>query len=228
AALVFAAFPRPRAVAAGLAVLSGLLVAPESVARGPLGGLPFGSAYVARRACAFVARERPALGPLRLFNEYAWGGYLGWIEGPGARVFGDGRYLFQGQIAELQDALSSPRAFADFASRRALDGFLIERRRFDVPTTRVYPDGTTRAFARPWYTSYLPRARWALVYWDERALVFVDRAKVPKAWLAAHEYRWLLPGDEAARADALARGEIPRAALAAEEARHAREVPARR
>jgi hypothetical protein len=32
-----------------------------------------------------------------------------------------------------------------------------------------------------------------------------------------------VPGDEAARADALARGEIPRAALEAESARHAAE-----
>ena len=43
--------------------------------------------------------------------------------------------------------------------------------------------------------------------------MFVDRAKVPAPWLSEHEYRWLRPDDETARADALARGEIPRAAL---------------
>ena len=61
----------------------------------------------------------------------------------------------------------------------------------------------------------------ALIWWDERALVFVDRAKVPAAWLAAREYRWLRPGDETALEDALARGEAPKAAVEAEKARHA-------
>jgi hypothetical protein len=91
----------------------------------------------------------------------------------------------------------------------------------------MYLDGATKTFDRPWYITYLPRARWALVYWDEQALVFVDRARVPADWVAAHEYRWLLPGDDVARGDALSRGEIPRAAVAAEAARHAAEVPAR-
>ena len=75
--------------------------------------------------------------------------------------------------------------------------------------------------------TYLPRQRWALVYFDDQALVFVDRAKVPADWLAAHEYRWLLPGDEAARLDAMNRREIPPAAFAAEAARHASELAPR-
>lgn len=215
AVLVFTAFPRPRmsAVAAGLAALTGLLAVPVSRARP---GRPFADLYVARRACDFVARERAALGGLRLFNQYEWGGYLGWRLGPDGRVFGDGRYLFHSQLAELQDALASPEAMAAFARRRELDGFLIKDFPAVVRSRRLYPDGSTRDFDRPWYLSFFPRGRWALVHWDRQALLFVDRAKVPAAWLSEHEYRWLLPGDEAARADALTRGEIPAAALAAE------------
>ena len=224
AALVFSLFPRPRiaAVAAGLAAFSVLLVKPLSVAGV---GAAFNDHYVARRACDFVARERPALAPLRLFNQYEWGGYLGWRLGPDGRVFGDGRYLFHGQLAELQAALDSPESMADFSRRRELDGFLIRNFPDRLTSVRAYPGGSTRAFARPWHVSFFPRERWALVYWDDQALLFVDRAKVPAAWLAAHEYRWRRPGDEEALADARSRGEVPEAALAAEDARHALEVP---
>ncbi|MFI5363292.1 MAG: hypothetical protein ACHQ49_15100 [Elusimicrobiota bacterium] len=220
----FCAFPRPRAaaVAVGLAAMTALLVP----ARAQFRGLPFGDVYVARRAVDFIARERDAFASLRLFNQYEWGGYLGWRLGPDGRVFGDGRYLFHSQLPELNAALTSPENLADLAARRRLDGFLIRNLPDKIPTTRLYPDGRTRSFDRPWYLSFLPRERWALVYWDEQALVFVDRMKAPAAWLAAHEYRWTLPGDEAARGDARTRGEIPPEPAAAEAARHAAEIAA--
>ena len=225
AMFAFSAFPNPRAVfvAAGLAAATAMLVPIPRRFRRP----PYDDLYVARRAVDFVARERGVFGGLRLFNQYEWGGYLGWALGPDGRVFGDGRYLFHSQLSELQEALTSPEALADMAGRRGLDAFLIRNMDGTVPSTRVYPDGTTRAFARPWHVSFFPRERWALVYWDDQALVYVDRAKVPAPWLAAHEYRWLRPGDGAARADALSRDEIPRAELEAEGVRHRAEVPDR-
>lgn len=223
AALVFTAYPRPRAalVAAGLAVLTALLAVPAARARP---GAPYDDAYVARRAADFVAAQGAALGGLRLFNQYEWGGYLGWRLGPGARVYGDGRYLFHDQLPETQDALTDPAKLAALADRRGLDGFLIKDYPTTLPTTRAYPDGSSRPFSRPWHVAFFPRERWALVYFDAQALLFVDRAKVPAGWLAAHEYRWLRPGDDAARADALSRGEIPLPALQAEERRHADET----
>ncbi|MDE2510123.1 MAG: hypothetical protein KGL74_03280 [Elusimicrobia bacterium] len=222
AMFVFAAFPRPAAAAAaaGLSAVTALFLP----LRPWYSRKPFSDVYVAARAADFVARERGALGGLRLFNQYEWGGYLGWRLGEGGRVFGDGRYLFHAQLPEINAALTAPENLADFAARHALDGFLIRNMATKLTSTRVYPRGATREFQRPWYVTYLPRARWALVYWDAQALVFVDRAKVPAPWLAAHEYRWLLPGDDAARADALTRGEIPAAALAAEQTRHSFEV----
>ena len=225
AMFLFAAFPRPRAafVAAGLAAATAMLIP----IRGRLHAPPYDDIYVARRAADFVAREQGTFAGLRLFNQYEWGGYLGWALGPDGRVFGDGRYLFHTQLAELQDALTSPDALAEMARRRGLDAFMIRNSGESEKSTRVYPDGTSREFLRPWHIYFFPREHWALVYWDDQALVYVDRAKVPAAWLAAHEYHWLRPGDEPARADALARGEIPRAALDAETARHGAEVPAR-
>jgi hypothetical protein len=217
--LIFTAFPRPRmrSIYPFLAGLTGLLVIPvASVGVGP----SFTDRYVARHACDFIARERGALGGLRLFNQYEWGGYLGWVLGPDGRVFGDGRYLFHDQLPETQDALTSPEAMAAYAARHDLDGFLIKNYPETLPSTRAYPDGTSKAFARPWHVSFFPRERWALVYWDGQALLFVDRHRVPADWLARHEYRWLIPNDDAARDDARARGEIPESALSAELSRH--------
>ena len=177
-------------------------------------------AYVARDAADFVVAERATLGSLRLFNTYEWGGYLGWKLGPQGKVFGDGRYLFHGQVADLRAALAGPAEMDEFARRYALDGFLIRNFRAAVPIVRVYPDGTKRTVSRPWYLTLLPRERWALVWWSDSALVFVDRTKVPAAWLSANEYRWLRPGDGDALADALSRGEAPAAVVEAEKIRH--------
>jgi hypothetical protein len=220
AALVFSVEKdaKPRAGLAGLAALSLLLAFPLS--RVPWAA-PFAPRYVALDAVDFVASQ-PELKGLRLFNTYEWGGYLGWRR-QGEPVFGDGRYLFHGQLPELEAALRSAPDMAAFIGRNRLDGLLITNYPARLPSKRLYKDGSSREFLRPWQLFLLPRERWALVYFDAQALLFVDRAKVPAPWLAAHEYRWLRPGDEEALADAFARGEVPAAALSAERARQAAE-----
>ena len=111
------------------------------------------------------------------------------------------------------------------SSRNKLDALLIRAYPARVAGERVYPDGSRRKISRPWYASYLPRERWALVWWDRQALLFVDRAKVPAAWRAAHEYRFLRPGDEEALNDAVERGEVSRVDVDAEKARHDSNYP---
>ncbi len=226
AALVFSVFPdpAPSAVAWGLAALTPMI----PFYRGPW-SYPFHGNYVDVRAVEFVARERAVLGNLRLLNQYEWGGALEWRLGPGWRVFDDGRYLFARQLAETQDALDSPEALAELARRRRLDGFLIADYPAMMRTVRVAPDGSRREMSRPWDAVFFPRGRWALVYWDGSAVLYVDRGRVPAAWLAAHEYRWWRPRDGAALEDARGRGEVPEAALAAERKRQRAEAsqPAR-
>ncbi len=201
---------------AALAVLSVLFAASLRVVEW---GKPYQDVFVARRAVEFIVSERAVFAPLRLFNTYEWGGYLGWRLGPEGRVYGDGRYLFHGQLAETQEALSGAAPMAAFIERNGLDALLIRNYPTRLPGVRVYEDGTKRELARPWYVSYLPREQWALVWWDASALIFVRRSKAPAAWLAAHEYRWLRPGDGEALADALARGEVPKTVVESERSR---------
>ncbi len=221
---VFSARPQPRtvAVACGLLALTGLLYQP--ISRAPLAAA-FEDIYVARRASDFIAREGDVFRDLRLFNQYEWGGYLGWRLGPERKIYGDGRYLFHDQLSVTQAALDSPQALADFADREKLDAFLIRRYPQTYVSTRLYPNGEKRSFVRPWHILFFPRERWALVWFDEQSLVYVNRQKAPAAWLAAHEYRWRRPGDKAALNDAMSRREIPLSALAAEDLRHSTEVP---
>lgn len=183
-------------------------------------GLPYNDIVVARRAVDFVAMERDAFAPLRVFNTYEWGGYLGWRLGTSGRVYGDGRYLFHGQLTELEKALTGEARMAAFIARNRFDALLIRNFPQRLSGVRVYPDGSRRELERPWYIAFFPLKRWALVWWDSQALIFVDRSKVPAAWLASHEYRWWRPGDETALAAALERGEAPPSAVEAERLRH--------
>jgi hypothetical protein len=70
----------------------------------------------------------------------------------------------------------------------------------------------------------MPKERWALVYWDAKAMLFVDRRAAPTDWLAAHEYRYARPNDRAALLEAIRLKEIPASVLAKEDARHEREL----
>ena len=107
-----------------------------------------------------------------------------------------------------------------------LDGLLLRDFPARLQGVRVHPDGSRQELSRPWYVPLLPRERWALVWWDRQALLFVDRARAPAAWVAAHEYRWWRPNDGEALADAGAHGEVPAGALEAERARWAAEAGA--
>ena len=172
------------------------------------------------RAARFI-EEAPRL---KLYNEWEWGGYLAWRI-PGYKVFWDGRYLFHDLLNEAAEAARSAENWQAFLDKHGLQGALLENRRQLFPSVRVYKDGSSKPLLRPWYLTYMPRERWALVYFDDKTLFFVRRDAVPKAWLKAHEYKWLRPHDEEAFADARRRGEIPDAELQAEAARHVLETP---
>jgi hypothetical protein len=48
-----------------------------------------------------------------------------------------------------------------------------------------------RGFSALWF----PKAEWALVYWDDVAMVFVRREGAPATLLEHHEYRVIRPDD---------------------------------
>jgi len=178
------------------------------------------------RAAAFIGGDTE-LAALRLYNPWGWGGYLGW---KGLRIFQDGRYLFHDLLAEAGDAVASPREWQAFLAKRGVQAALMENLPLKLPMTRSYPDGGTREFQRPHYLSYMPREHWALIYWDEKSLLFLRRDAVGAERLKGLEFRIARPGDDEALGDVLSRGEVDEALLRSERLRHARllsSLPAR-
>ncbi|MBI4375447.1 MAG: hypothetical protein HY549_03260 [Elusimicrobia bacterium] len=176
------------------------------------GQLPVGAA-------GFMERERGLFEGKRVYNQWEWGGYLGWRLHPWHKVFFDGRALFHPDLVETAKAGESSGLWIDYMRRGGFAAALLPNRDIRFPSTRLYRDGSKRDFQRPWYLYYMPRESWALVYWDAQALLFVDRKAFLPRWLARHEYRYWRPKDEAAFADALARGEMPQRVLAKERRR---------
>ncbi|HVC08521.1 MAG TPA: hypothetical protein VNH15_01105 [Elusimicrobiota bacterium] len=227
AALAQELFPEPRASrrASGL-----FLAAYAAFLLGVLPRLNWDSSFhgpdLPRAAARFMAAERPEVEPLRLYHPWEWGGYLAWRLRPWFRVFGDGRYIFHEQHARAEDAFASARQWQGYLKREGADAALLPNVGILLDSTRLYPNGKTKAFRRPWFVFYMPRRNWALVYWDSKDLFFVARGAAPKAWIAAHDYRYLHPRDQAAFKDALKRGEINLAELRREEIRHAADLRA--
>lgn len=221
AALAAAAPAEGFAPAATLVVLLGFFawLVPDIHWRPPLN-----SKFVPVGAASFAQRERAALAPLKAFNDWGWGGYLGFSLSPWYKVSSDGRYLFHAQHVEEARALETAGSWEAYAREKGYQLAVVPDYQKMYKTRRRYPDGTLKDFQRPWYVAYFPRERWALVYWDAQSLIFVARDAAAPEWLAAHEYRWLRPYDSEALADAVERGEVALEDVAAERARREAEL----
>lgn len=170
---------RLTAAAVALAIGSGIwAIAPPE--RGPLrarhGGLAWGLGLAPGRFPVRLAgrlAERPEVGPL--YNELAHGGYLLWRLHPPRRVFLDGRMeLEPGLLREIAAARSSPDAFAALLDRRGAVGALV---RYDERRVPLFePDGRgglAQVGTTTPHAFLLPPERWALVDWDDEAMLFL-------------------------------------------------------
>ncbi|MFI5362007.1 MAG: hypothetical protein ACHQ49_08570 [Elusimicrobiota bacterium] len=141
-----------------------------------------------RRAGLFLRREKEALSGLRLYNPYNWGGYFDYELWPDYKVFMDGRYLFADLLADVDDAQKNPDVWRDFLDDQGVEllvyaneGLMLLKKGIDLP--------------HPYLDFSLPRKEWALVYWDQHALIYVRRRSVAADWLERREFRWLRPHD---------------------------------
>ena len=63
-----------------------------------------------------------------------------------------------------------------------------------MPIRVTSPSGESQG-ARGFSALWFPKAEWALVYWDDVAMVFVRREGAPTGLLEIHEYRVIQPDD---------------------------------
>jgi len=174
-------------------------------------------------AAQFLEREQQTLSPLRMDNEWGWGGYLGYRLFPAYRVFVNGYYVFYDLLMDEMASTDRPEHWQAFLDRHRLDLAVLKRGMRDMRVGYVYPNGSVKYAMRPYYIYFMPDYRWALVYWDSVALVFVRRTAAPEKWLKAHEYRVFHPGDVAAIERAVRGGRAAAGLLHAEILRHVAE-----
>lgn len=177
---------------AGLAVAVGA-VALTGTGRGPLAD--------ARKAPGFGVNERwvpeGALRYLdargvegRLFNAFHFGGYITWRDFPRRVPILDGRgHVTPDLLEEIHFARAYPRHLASLQARFGFEAAVMDYPTYSGDAVEdVLGSETDAALASP---------DWALVYWDDVALVYLRRAGPHAAVIARDEYRHVKPANGA-------------------------------
>ncbi|MBI4063835.1 MAG: hypothetical protein HY401_05985 [Elusimicrobia bacterium] len=144
-----------------------------------------------RLTCLFL--ERTGFAGRKVFTEWQWGGFAAWLLAPeGARLFFDGRYLFHDLLREAMETSVDPYAWSDYLKEKGVEICL-----FGYPQGRAYQSVRTprqgRAgydhILRSWHSQAMPVSDWALVWWDQTAIVFARRDIANPKWIRKHEYK---------------------------------------
>ena len=184
--------PRSRRVQVLAVVLALVLAASMAAAPWPRFGFGFAENYFPKEACSFLEREN--LPGARLYNDVRFGGYLINRYFPPRGVFLDDRNeIHEPLLRRFWEIFqrSDVRAWNALLAQFEIDSALVRYH----PTTRVRtPDGEDlgeRGFSALWF----PARDWALVYWDDVAMVLVRRDAAPDGLLERTEYHLLRPDD---------------------------------
>lgn len=191
----------------GVGLATGTRIEPFAQAR-KRPGFGANTLFLPEKALAYLDRNGVTG---RLFNPFGWGGYIAWRDFPRRQPIVDGRgHAPEDLLAEIDFAPGQP----DVLER------LQKRYGFDVAVVQ-YPWVRGGAHAA---TGFIDPARWALVYWDDVALVYAKRSSRLARLVERDEYRVLRPalGIPALR-EALADPAI-RPAILAEAQRNVRET----
>jgi len=136
-------------------------------------------------AADFLERERI---DVPMFHEVAFGGYL-LHRFPDRPLFIDGRNeIYPDVLRRIHAGQTDLPAFWKAIDEWNLDAALL---RYPASPQQVLyrtADGSQRVESRSWSEVFFPRADWALVYWDDVAMLRVRRSAFPAAWTAAREW----------------------------------------
>jgi len=164
----------------------------------------------------------------RLFNDVKFGGYLAWERYPRERVFIDGRNeIYDSLLAEVFDSLGSWERWENLLERYGIDAAMLRRGQLQaVQYPPEVPGGVVRREMRAFSAAYFQPVRWALVYWDDDALIFVRRDDPRYRSLLDHEFRIVNPDDAEHLLSEIGRGKVDRREALAEVERKLEEDPA--
>lgn len=128
-----------------------------------------------------------------VFNEWSWGGYIGWRDHPRRRPFIDGRGLMDPSILERYSLARGGGDVLDYLSR----SYRFETALLAYPLLADGADAGFTADNRTMNQAVYFRG-WALVYWDDQCRIFVKRGGRYDALIREDEYRFVDPVIEAA------------------------------
>jgi hypothetical protein len=155
----------------------------------------FGTAPGNEPAPAVDFLEREAVGR-RLFNDVLFGGYLIWRRYPAHLVFIDGRNeIYPVLLRSLFAALGDSEAWSAFLDHQGIDAAML---RYPPALQRVVipaAGGKERIVERSAAAVRFPKERWALVYWDDEAMIVVRRGPPYQDVTARLEYKAIHPDD---------------------------------
>jgi hypothetical protein len=131
----------------------------------------------------------------RLYNDVRFGGYLIWRRYP-APVFIDSRNeIYGGLLHDIAGAMAGPETWRALLDREKIDAAFLRY----PPTLQkvVYTgmNGSRKTAERAFSAAYFPVADWALVYWDDDAMIFVRRTPEHEDLIRRREYVALNPDD---------------------------------
>ena len=140
--------------------------------------------------------ERSGLLDRPLYNDVRFGGWLIGRYFPPFQAFIDDRNEIHEDL--LQEMWEIHEASSPGRWQALLDSYGIETAllRYHEPLSVLTPEGEDlgrRGFSTLWF----PKIRWALVFWDDTAMVLVDRSKTSPEIVEAFEYQWVRPDDSA-------------------------------
>ncbi|MCU1350688.1 MAG: hypothetical protein JWO56_3718 [Acidobacteria bacterium] len=137
-----------------------------------------------------VARLKAARLRGNIYNPDQFGGYLIWSFYPERRVLTDGRNeLHRTYIAEYSRARLDGRAWSALLRKYRIDLAVDEYR----PPMTVQNAMTKQRTVLPASLVYWLRRDWALIAYDDAAMVFARRAAFPKELLEGWELRGVVP-----------------------------------
>jgi hypothetical protein len=118
------------------------------------------------------------------FHDFSAGGFFIWEFNGNPPVLIDGRLPAVAGYRQLYPQLEAimqqtPEVFQRFFNRHGLTMAVV-----NYPTTKFLPCP---------YLIYFPRSRWALVYWDDRVLIFVRRQRNYQSVIQKYEFTHVFP-----------------------------------
>jgi hypothetical protein len=213
---------RPGFIAAVVVLLGGV---PLLLLLPPPPSLGVGVAAGNEPAAAVDFLEREPVGR-RLYNDVRFGGYLVWRRFPGARVFIDGRNEIYGDLMrDIARSMKGPDTWKAFLDRHGIDAAILRYPPTLQAITWTGRDGRPHQGVRAFSAAYFPQAEWALVYWDDDAMIVARRTAEQAALIGRLEYRALNPDDWQFLYAGVMIGRIPPAPIMADIRRKLSEDP---